>query len=65
MIHAVRIIWVLVACVFLTGTALAQNYPTRAIRVIVPQQPGDPCDTFARLLGPHMTKNLGQQLVVD
>jgi len=65
MIHAVRIIWVLVACAFLTGTALAQNYPTRAIRVIVPQQPGDPCDTFARLLGPHMTKNLGQQLVVD
>lgn len=65
MIHAVRIIQVLVACAFLTGTALAQNYPTRAIRVIVPQQPGDPCDTFARLLGPHMTKNLGQQLVVD
>ena len=62
---AARIIWLFVACTCLTGTALAQNYPNRAIRVIVPQQPGDPCDTFARLLGPYMTKNLGQQLVVD
>lgn len=62
---AARIIWLFVACACLTGTALAQNYPNRAIRVIVPQQPGDPCDTFARLLGPYMTKNLGQQLVVD
>lgn len=62
---ATRIIWLFVACACLTGTALAQNYPNRAIRVIVPQQPGDPCDTFARLLGPYMTKNLGQQLVVD
>jgi len=65
MTHAARIICALIACACLTGTALAQKYPTRAIRVIVPQQPGDPCDTFARLLGPYITKNLGQQLVVD
>jgi len=65
MTHAARIVCALIACACLTGTALAQKYPTRAIRVIVPQQPGDPCDTFARLLGPYITKNLGQQLVVD
>ncbi len=65
MTHAARIFWMLIACACLTGTALAQKYPNRAIRVIVPQQPGDPCDTFARLLGPYMTKNFGQQLVVD
>ena len=65
MTHATRIIGMILACTCLGGAAQAQNYPNRAIRVIVPQQPGDPCDTFARLLGPHMSKNLGQQLVVD
>lgn len=63
--HAARIIWVLVACTCLTGTALAQKYPSRAIRVIIPQLPGDPCDVFARVMGPHMSERLGQQFVVD
>jgi tripartite-type tricarboxylate transporter receptor subunit TctC len=65
MTHAARIIWALVACACLTGTALAQKYPTRAIRIIVPQQPGDPCDTFGRLLGGYAAGRLGQQFVVD
>jgi len=65
MTHAARIVWALIACAWLTSTALAQNYPARAIRVIVPQAPGDPCDTFARMLGLHMGERLGQQLVVD
>jgi tripartite-type tricarboxylate transporter receptor subunit TctC len=55
----------LAACACATGTAVAQKYPTRAIRVIVPQPPGDPCDTFGRLLGPKISERLGQQLVVD
>lgn len=65
MTQATRIFWALVACAFVSGTALAQNYPTRAIRVIVPQQPGDPCDTFGRLLGGYASSHLGQQIVVD
>ena len=65
MTHAARIVSILIAGVCLTGTALAQKYPARAIRVIVPQLPGDACDTFPRLLGPPMSENLGQQLVVD
>jgi tripartite-type tricarboxylate transporter receptor subunit TctC len=63
--HATRIFCGLIACAFLTGTALAQKYPSRAIRVIVPQQPGDPCDTFGRLLGGYAAEKLGQQIVVD
>jgi tripartite-type tricarboxylate transporter receptor subunit TctC len=55
----------LVACACVTGPALAQKYPTKSIRIIVPQAPGDPCDTFGRLLGQHMSERLGQQLVVD
>jgi tripartite-type tricarboxylate transporter receptor subunit TctC len=64
MTHAVRIV-LLISAACLAGSALAQKYPTRAIRVIVPQLPGDPCDTFPRLIGPHMNEHLGQQLVVD
>lgn len=67
--HAARIITTLVASagflMALTGTALAQKYPSRAIRVIIPQLPGDPCDVFARVMGPHISERLGQQLVVD
>ena len=65
MTHAARIVFALFASVSLGDTTLAQNYPVRAIRVIVPQPPGDPCDTFARMLGHHMGERLGQQLVVD
>ncbi len=49
----------------LAAAAAAQQYPQRAVRVIVPQLPGDSCDTFARLLGHHMGERLGQQFVVD
>ena len=59
-----RIVSVLIACA-LAGGAWAQKYPNRSIRIIVPQAPGDPCDTFGRLLGQHMSERLGQPLVVD
>lgn len=65
MTHIVRIAFILFACTCVTGTTLAQKYPSRSIRVIVPQTPGDPCDTFGRLLGQHMSERLGQPLVVD
>ncbi len=42
-----------------------QKYPLRPVRVIVPQLPGDSCDTFARLIGHQMGERLGQQFVVD
>ena len=65
MTHIARFVSMLLACAAVAGTALAQNYPTKSIRVIVPQPPGDPCDTFGRLLGQKMSERLGQQLVVD
>ncbi len=61
----VRMVVALAASAFFGGTVLAQNYPARAVRVIVPQLPGDSCDTLARLLGHHMGERLGQQFVVD
>lgn len=60
-----RVALALVAGAGFGCAALAQNYPLRPVRVIVPQLPGDSCDTFARLLGHHMGERLGQQFVTD
>jgi len=65
MTHVARVVALFVACACLAGTALAQKYPTKSVRVIVPQLPGDSCDTFARLLGQRMAERLGQQFIVD
>ncbi|MGH8621870.1 MAG: Bug family tripartite tricarboxylate transporter substrate binding protein [Burkholderiales bacterium] len=43
----------------------AQNYPTRAIRVIVPFAPGGNVDINARNIAPGLTELLGQQVIVD
>jgi tripartite-type tricarboxylate transporter receptor subunit TctC len=45
--------------------ASAQDYPTRAIRLIVPFPAGGPSDMFARLLGIKLTESLGQQVVIE
>ena len=65
MAHITRIVLLLVACACMAGTALAQKYPVKTVRIVVPQLPGDPCDIFARLLGHWMGERLGQQFVVD
>ena len=47
------------------GTAAAQAWPNRAIRVIVPFPPGGGLDFFARTLAPRLQESLGQQIVVE
>ena len=49
----------------LSAPALAQPYPSKPITVIVPFAAGGPTDTVARLLGVHMSKTLGQTIVVE
>ena len=44
--------------------ALAQNYPNRAIRVIVPTPPGGPVDVMARLLTNALPAQLGGATIV-
>ena len=46
-------------------SARAQDYPARAITVIVPFAAGRPTDIVARIVSDHMSKTLGQQLVVE
>jgi tripartite-type tricarboxylate transporter receptor subunit TctC len=60
-----RLVSLLLACACASGVALAQKYPVKPIRVIVPLPAGDTCDIFARLLGQKVSERLGQQLVVD
>ena len=46
-------------------SARAQDYPARAITVIVPFAAGGPTDIVARIVSDHMSKTLGQQLVIE
>lgn len=56
---------VVAALVLLAGPAMAQNYPTRPITVIVPFAAGGPTDVVARIVGDHMGRTLGQQVIVE
>jgi tripartite-type tricarboxylate transporter receptor subunit TctC len=56
-----------VLCVSLmsTGSAYAQAYPVKTIRMIVPYAPGGSTDVVMRILAPRMAELLGQQVVVE
>ena len=43
----------------------AQDYPARSVTVIVPFAAGGPTDVVARIVGDHMSKTLGQTLVIE
>lgn len=47
------------------GISLAQAYPSRPIRVIVPFGPGGVTDVLARLLSAEISKDFGQPVVVE
>jgi len=47
------------------ATAGAQEYPTKAVVVVVPFAAGGPTDTLARHLGAVMSKSLKQQVLID
>ncbi|MBN8936530.1 MAG: tripartite tricarboxylate transporter substrate binding protein BugD, partial [Rhizobiales bacterium] len=45
--------------------APAQDYPTRAITLIVPFAAGGPTDTVARIVSDHMSRTLHQTIVIE
>ena len=47
------------------GSAGAQGYPARAVRVIIPFAPGGGTDNLTRIMAPRLTELLGQPVVID
>jgi tripartite-type tricarboxylate transporter receptor subunit TctC len=45
--------------------ATAQDWPTRAVTMVVPFAAGGPADTVARILAPGISERLGQQVVIE
>ena len=52
------------AFVAASGGVLAQTYPTKPIRLIVPLAPGSPADAVSRFAAEELSKALGQSVVV-
>lgn len=54
-------------CAVLTaaGTAQAQSYPVKPIRLIVPFPAGGPTDITARVIAPKMSDAMGQNIIVE
>lgn len=53
------------AAFVLPNAASAQGYPERTITVVVPFSAGGPTDTVTRLVAESMSKDLGQQVIVE
>lgn len=55
----------LLAGLVCTGDGIAQGYPTKPIRLVVPTPPGGGTDTVARIVGQKLSAAVGQPVIID
>jgi tripartite-type tricarboxylate transporter receptor subunit TctC len=55
----------LLCCVTGPGAAMAQDYPTRPVRIVVPFPAGGTTDIIGRIVGQRLTKDWKQQVLID
>jgi len=60
-----RLCAALVVALAIAGTAGAQSYPSKPIRLVAPSTPGDAPDVIARMVADKLSAALGQQVIVD
>jgi tripartite-type tricarboxylate transporter receptor subunit TctC len=52
-------------CLAFGGPAVAQSFPSRTIKIVVPFPPGGPTDVAARLIVQPLTASLGQTVIIE
>lgn len=56
---------ILIGAAAMCSTAVAQSYPAKSVRMLVPFPPGGGTDFMARLLGRHLSEKWGQAVVIE
>lgn len=62
---ATPIRWICAGMLYATSFAVAQPYPDKSIRAVLPFPPGGGTDGMARVILPRMSQGLGQPIVID
>ena len=65
MIKAIFSVLTGIALIASSALSWSQEFPTRAVRVVVPYSAGGPADIVARMLAQRVTKQLGQPVIID
>lgn len=65
MVSSGRVLCCALLCALASATVTAQNFPSHPVRIIVAFPPGGGTDIVARLIGPRLTDQWNQQVIVE